>query len=132
MISTRGRYALRVMIDIAEQNSDKFIPLNEIASRQGISKKYLEIILKSLVQHDILEGSRGKGGGYRLTRKPSDYTIGEILELTEESLAVVSCLQDDSIACERKNFCKTLPMWKKLDNLIHDFFFNITLQDLLK
>ena len=131
MISTRGRYALRVMLDIAEQNSEKFIPLNEIAARQIISKKYLESILKILVRNNILKGTRGKGGGYKLTRKPSEYTVGEILELTEESLAIVSCLKNDSLPCERKNFCQTLPMWKEFDKLTHDFFFGITLEDLL-
>ena len=119
------------MLDIAEQNPEKFIPLNEIAARQLISKKYLESILKILVQNNILKGLRGKGGGYKLTRKPSEYTVGEILELTEESLAIVSCLKNDSVQCERKNFCRTLPMWKEFDKLTHDFFFGITLEDLL-
>lgn len=130
MISTKGRYALRVMIDLAEQNPEKFIPLEEIATRQNISKKYLEIILKSLVQKNFLKGLRGKGGGYKLTRKPEEYTVGEILEVTEGTLAVVSCLQVNSEPCERKNFCKTLPMWKKFNQLTHDFFFGITLNDL--
>ncbi|MBQ6297968.1 MAG: Rrf2 family transcriptional regulator [Selenomonadaceae bacterium] len=131
MISTKGRYALRVMIDLAEQDSEKFIPLEEIATRQGISKKYLEIILKSLVQQNFLKGLRGKGGGYKLTRKPEGYTVGEILEVTEGTLAVVSCLQKDCAPCERKNFCKTLPMWKNFNQLTHDFFFGITLKDLI-
>ena len=131
MISTKGRYALRVMIDLAEQNPERFIPLEEIATRQGISKKYLEIIFKSLVQQNFLKGLRGKGGGYKLTRKPEEYTVGEILEVTEGTLAVVSCLQTDCIPCERKNFCKTLPMWKKFNQLTHDFFFGITLKDLV-
>ena len=130
MISTKGRYALRVMIDLAEQNPEKFIPLEEIATRQNISKKYLEIILKSLVQQNFLKGLRGKGGGYKLTRKPEEYTVGEILEVTEGMLAVVSCLQVGSAPCDRKNFCKTLPMWKKFNQLTHDFFFGITLKDL--
>lgn len=130
MISTKGRYALRVMIDLAEQEPDKFIPLEEIATRQNISKKYLEIVLKSLVQKNFLKGLRGKGGGYKLTRKPEDYTAGEILEVTEGTLAVVSCLQTDCVPCERKNFCKTLPMWKNFNQLTHDFFFGITLKDL--
>lgn len=130
MISTKGRYALRVMIDLAEQEPEKFIPLEEIAARQGISKKYLEIILKSLVQQNFLQGLRGKGGGYKLTRKPEEYKVGEILEVTEGTLAVVSCLQADSAPCERKNFCKTLPMWEKFNRITHEFFFRITLQDL--
>lgn len=132
MISTKGRYALRVMIDLAEQDSEKFIPLEEIAIRQGISKKYLEIVLKSLVQQNFLRGLRGKGGGYKLTRKPEEYTVGEILEATEGSFAVVSCLQAESAPCERKYFCKTLPMWEKFNQLVHDFFSGITLRDLTK
>lgn len=130
MISTKGRYALRLMIDLAEQEPEKFVPLDEIATRQGISKKYLEIILKSLVQKNFLKGLRGKGGGYQLTRKPEDYSVGEILEVTEGTLAVVSCLQADCAPCERKNFCKTLPMWKYFNQITHDFFFGITLKDL--
>ena len=131
LISTKGRYALRVMIDLAEQNPEKFIPLEEIAIRQGISKKYLENILKSLVQQNFLKGLRGKGGGYKLTRKPEEYKVGEILEVTEGTLAVVSCLQADSVPCERKNFCKTLPLWKKINQITHDFFFGISLKDLV-
>jgi len=136
MISTKGRYALRVMLDLAAHSSDtaeqggKFIPLEEIAKRQNISKKYLEIILKVLVQHKILQGMRGKGGGYRLTRSPADYTVGEILTLTEGNLAVVSCLLGEG--CPREKECQTLPMWKKFDRITHDFFFGITLADLLK
>lgn len=131
MVSTKGRYALRVMLDLAEQDPKKFIPLKDIAERQGISKKYLEIILKSLVQHDFLKGLRGRGGGYKLTRSPSEYTVKEILELTEDSLAVVSCLKNGVIPCERKSYCLTLPMWKKFDKLTHDFFSGITLANLL-
>ena len=131
MISTKGRYALRVMLDLAEQNSEKFIPLEEIATRQGISKKYLEAVLKTLVQNKLLEVLRGRRGGYRLTKKPAEYTVGEILELAEETLAVVNCLEKNAEVCERKNFCKTLPMWKKFDKLTHDFFFGIKLTDLL-
>ena len=132
MISTKGRYALRVMIDLAEQDSEKFIPLEEIANRQGISKKYLEIILKSLVQNNLLKGLRGKRGGYKLTKKPAEYTVGEILEITDsENLLIVSCLKKDCEPCERKDFCKTLPMWKDFDNLTRKFFFGITLEDLL-
>ncbi len=132
MISTKGRYALRVMIDLAEQDSEKFIPLEEIANRQGISKKYLEIILKSLVQNNLLKGLRGKRGGYKLTKKPAEYTVGEILDITDsENLLIVSCLKKDCQPCERKDFCKTLPMWKDFDNLTRKFFFGITLEDLL-
>lgn len=132
MISTKGRYALRVMIDLAEQNSGKFIPLEEIANRQEISKKYLEAILKILVQNNLLEVLRGRRGGYRLARKPEEYFVGEILELTdEENLIAVSCLKKNCEPCDRKNFCKTLPMWKNFDKLTHDFFYGITLENLL-
>ena len=131
MISTKGRYALRVMLDLAEQESGGFVPLEEIAVRQGISKKYLEAIIKSLVQNNLLKGMRGKGGGYKLTRRAADYTVGEILTLTEGTLAVVSCMQAGSVACERETFCKTLPMWRDFNKLTHDFFFGITLEDLL-
>ncbi len=131
MISTKGRYALRVMVDLAGQDPKKFIPLEEIATRQEISKKYLETILKTLVQNNLLKGLRGKGGGYKLTRQPADYSVGEILELTEGTLSVVSCLDKNSPPCARKNFCQTLPLWKKFDKLTHDFFFGITLKDLL-
>ena len=131
MISTKGRYALRVMIDLAEQDAEKFIPLEEIATRQGISKKYLEAVLKTLVQNNLLKILRGRNGGYKLTKKPAEYTVGEILELTEGTLAVVSCLEKNSVPCERKNFCKTLPLWQKFEKLKRDFFFSVTLSDLL-
>ena len=137
MVSTKGRYALRVMLDLAQhaQNtangSAKFIPLEEIAERQEISKKYLEIILKVLVRHNILQGLRGKGGGYRLTRLPQDYSVGEILTLTEGNMAVVSCLAGEDNPCARKSDCLTFPMWEKFNRLQRDFFFGITLADLL-
>ncbi|MCI7263473.1 MAG: Rrf2 family transcriptional regulator [Clostridiaceae bacterium] len=132
MISTKGRYALRVMLDLAQQQTDDYIPLSEIAERQEISIKYLEIILKALVRENILQGQRGKGGGYRLTRAPKDYTVEEILELTEGSLATVACLMPNAKPCERKDHCLTLPMWAKFDGMIHDFFSHITLEDLLE
>ena len=130
MISTKGRYALRVMIDLAQQNSEEYIPLETIAERQGISKKYLEIILKSLVTHKLLKGLRGKGGGYRLTRTPDQYPVGEILELTEGSLASVACTQEGAEPCERRDICNTYGMWAKFDHMVHDFFYGITLADL--
>ena len=132
MISTKGRYALRVMIDLAEQNTDKFIPLDEIAMRQGISKKYLEIILKVLVKEKLLVGARGKGRGYKLTRRPQEYTVGEILELAEGTLATVACLQKGAESCPQRSKCKTLPMWQRFDDMVYDFFFHITLQDLVE
>lgn len=131
MISTKGRYALRVMIDLAEQDPNCYTPLDEIATRQGISKKYLEIILKTLVTQKLLIGVRGKGGGYKLTRLPKEYQVLEILELTEGPLHSVTCLQPNALSCDRKNICKTLPMWQRFDQIVRDFFQNITLEDLL-
>ncbi|WP_423406244.1 RrF2 family transcriptional regulator [Faecalibacterium prausnitzii] len=130
IVSTKGRYALRVMIDLSEHQSEKYVPLKEIAARQEISEKYLENILKVLVQNGFLEGLRGKGGGYRLTRSPDQYTVGEILMLTEGSLAPVSCLTPGAPACERMANCRTYEMWKGLDDLISNYFGNITLADL--
>ena len=128
MISTKGRYAIRVMIDLAEHDTGKYIPLKDIAARQEISKKYLEIIVKELVDGGLLVGASGKGGGYKLCRKPEEYSIGEILELTEGSLATVACLVDP---CPRAAKCKTLPLWTEFDRLTHDFFFSKKLSDLL-
>ena len=131
MISTRGRYALRVMIDLAQQRADGYVPLKEIAQRQQISEKYLESIVKELVRGGCLEGMRGKGGGYRLVRAPGDYTLGEILRLMEGSLAPVACLEQRAVPCDREDRCRTLPMWKKLFDLLNDFFDGITLADLI-
>lgn len=131
MISTKGRYALRIMIDLAEHRSEGYIPLKETANRQDISEKYLESILKTLVKNKFLEGLRGKGGGYRLTKAPEEYTIGSILRLTEDSLATVSCLEPGETACPRMATCRTLPMWQGLDKLINDYLDNITLAELM-
>ncbi|MBQ7653574.1 MAG: Rrf2 family transcriptional regulator [Clostridia bacterium] len=132
MISTRGRYAIRVMIDLASQNNDGFVPLKDIAERQGISKKYLEIIVKDMVAGDLLVGASGKGGGYKLCRKPEEYSIGEIIELMEGNLATVACLASDKNDCPRAEFCETLPMWSEFDKLVHDFFYSKKLTDLIK
>lgn len=132
MISTKGRYALRVMADLAVQNSSDYIPLKDIATRQEISEKYLESILKVLVKAKLLKGLRGKGGGYKLTRLPQEYTVGEILELAEGSLATVACLVADAPPCPRAAICSTLSMWKQYDTLVHEFFFGITLADLIQ
>lgn len=132
MISTKGRYALRVMIDLAEHSSDNYIPLKDIARRQGISEKYLEIILKVLVKEKLLKGLRGKGGGYKLTRQPEDYSVGEILELTEGTLATVACLAPDAEPCEHAKNCRTLTMWQRFNTMVHDYFYGITLADLIK
>lgn len=131
MISTKGRYALRVMIDLAEHQTEGYIPLKEIAQRQEISEKYLESILKILVQKKFLTGLRGKGGGYRLTRDPEMYTVGSILRLTEGTLAPVACLENDAPPCERVGECRTLPLWQGLFNLINDYFDGTTIADLM-
>ena len=131
MISTKGRYALRVMIDLAEHQTDGYIPLKEIAQRQEISEKYLESILKILVQKKFLTGLRGKGGGYRLTRDPEMYTVGSILRLTEGTLAPVACLENDAPPCEHVGECRTLPLWQGLFKLINDYFDGITVADLM-
>ncbi len=130
MISTKGRYALRVMIDIAEQQSDGYIPLKDIAQRQNISKKYLEMIAKELVKGGFLVGVSGKGGGYKLTRSPEEYSLGEVLEYMEGSLASVACLAKDAKPCPRASECKTLPMWTEYDALTHDYLYGKTLADL--
>ena len=130
IVSTKGRYALRVMIDLAEHQAERYVPLKEVAARQDISEKYLENILKVLVQNGFLEGLRGKGGGYRLTRSPDQYTVAEILLLTEGSLAPVSCLTPGAPACERMANCRTYTMWKGLNDLIAVYFGKITLADL--
>ena len=131
MISTRGRYALRVMIDLAENGSGGYIAMKDIASRQEISLKYLEKILPALVSGRLIEGVHGKGGGYRLTRRPEEYSVGEILRLTEGDLAPVACLSCHAETCERSQGCKTLPMWSELNDLINGFLNGKTLADLL-
>ncbi len=131
MISTRGRYAIRVMIDLAENESDHFIPLKDIAARQEISKKYLEIIVKDMVAGGLLVGASGKGGGYKLCKKPEEYSVGEIIELMEGTMAPVACLADKHFECPRKDLCPTLPLWAEYDKLVHDFFYSKKLTDLL-
>lgn len=131
MISTRGRYALRVLLDLAEHPGDGYIPLKDIAERQGISKKYLEIIVKDLVAGKLITGVSGKGGGYRLARKPEEYSVGEIIERMEGSMASVACLENDALPCPRAAMCETLPMWREYDQLVHDFFYGKKLTDLL-
>lgn len=130
MISTKGRYALRVMIDLAEHPGN-YVPLKEIAQRQDISEKYLEIILKSLVREKFLIGQRGKGGGYRLSKAPEAYTVGSILRLTEGTLAPVACLDQNAEQCPRMPDCRTLSMWQGLDKLINEYLDGITVADLM-
>ncbi|MDO4292829.1 MAG: Rrf2 family transcriptional regulator [Eubacteriales bacterium] len=130
MVSTRGRYALRVMIDLAEHNNGKYIPLKDIADRQDISEKYLESIVKSLTKAGMLEGLRGKGGGYRLTKSADQYTVYDILKQTEGSMAPVACLEDGARGCERNSCCSTLAVWEGLDKLIRDYLEKITVAEL--
>ena len=133
MISTRGRYALRIIIDLAEQQTSENIRLKDISERQCISLKYMESIMALLVKNKIVEGFHGKGGGYRLIRKPSEYKVGEILRLTEGSLSPVSCLEcAEGSECPRKEDCKTLPIWLHLDKLINNYLDSISIGDLIR
>lgn len=131
MISTRGRYALRVMIDLAEHSAEGYIAMKSVAQRQDISLKYLEKILPLLVKAQMIEGIHGKGGGYRLTQPPQAYQIGEILRLTEGNLAPVACLECDAEPCHRTADCRTLPMWRELARRINDYLDGVTLADLM-
>ena len=132
MISTKGRYALRVMIDLAEQGKTDYIPLKEIAARQDISQKYLESIMTVLSKNNLIEALHGKGGGYCLNREVQEYRVGDILRVTEGSLAPVSCLDCSSKPCENSLGCKTLPMWKKLNDIINDYLDSVTIADLIQ
>ena len=132
LISTKGRYALRVMIDLAEHQSEEFISLRGIAQRQEISEKYLESIIRMLVKARVLESLRGKGGGYRLGKAPDQYTVGSILRLTEDSLAPVSCLEENAERCPRAGVCRTLSLWQGLDRVIHEYLESVTIADLMR
>ena len=132
IVSTKGRYALRVMLCLAQREADAYIPLKEIAEAEEISQKYLESIMTILSKAGFLDAVHGKGGGYRLNRKPEEYTVGAILKHTEGSLAPVSCTTQGAAACSRSTCCQTLPMWERLEKLIDDFFEGITLADLLR
>ena len=132
IVSTKGRYALRVMVHFALHGGEEYIPLKEIAESEGISQKYLESIMTVLSKAGFVVAVHGKGGGYRLNRKPEAYTVGSILKLTEGSLAAVSCTSQGPAACSRSTCCQTKPMWDKLDQMIDEFFEGITLADLLK
>ena len=131
LVSTKGRYALRVMLELAQSQPDAYMPLPLIAQRQGISEKYLESIIAVLSKAGLVDGLRGKGGGYRLTRPTADYSVGEILRLTEGSLAPVTCLEGAENPCPRAGECTTLPMWQKLDDLINTYLDSVSLSDLL-
>jgi len=130
-VSTKGRYALRMLLDLAEHKDEGFISLREIAERQNISKQYLEQIVSLLNTSNFLRTNRGKQGGYMLAKEPSQYTVGQILRITEGSLAPVSCLEDDTNLCDRAPFCKTLSVWAGLDKVVADYVDSITLQDIL-
>ena len=132
IVSTKGRYALRVMVCLAQKDPAAYIPLKEIAEAEQISQKYLESIMATLSKAGMVDAVHGKGGGYRLNRKPEEYTVGTILKLTEGSLAPVSCTTQGAAACSRSTCCQTLPMWERLEKLIDDFFEGITLADLLR
>ena len=132
MISTRGRYALRVMIDLAEHGGGDFVPMKEVAARQEISLKYIERIMPLLTKENLVEGQHGKGGGYRLCRPPEDYSVGEILRITEGELSPVACLERGAKPCPRAAECRTLPMWKKYYAMTNEFFDGISIADLMK
>ena len=130
MISTKGRYALRVLIDLAEQDADTPVPLKDIAKRQEISEKYLQHIAKLLVNQGLIKGTSGKGGGYLLARPPEECSVADVLAAAEGTLAPVACLACETINCNRSETCKTLPMWQKFDALTKDYFSGVTIADL--
>jgi len=131
-ISTKGRYSLRMLLDLAEHKNEGYVSLKDISLRQGISKKYLEQIVTLLSRPDILRANRGNKGGYMLAKEPEKYTVGEILRITEGGLCPVSCLADDPNKCERKTYCKTLPVWEGLEKTINKYLDGITLADIIK
>lgn len=132
MISTRGRYALRVLIDLAENQEDGYIPMKDVATRQGVSLKYLEQILPVLTKNNLIKGVHGKGGGYRLQADPSEIRIGDVLRLTEVNLAPVSCLASDAEKCDREGICQTLDFWKGLNDVVNNYLDSKTLSDLIQ
>lgn len=132
MISTKGRYALRFLVDVAEHQGDGFVPLKDVAARQEISEKYLEIVVKALVKGGLLLALRGKGGGYRLSRPPEEYVVKQVLELMEGPLAPVACLEPGRGSCPRSSGCRTLPLWRGLDQVIANYLERFTLADLMK
>lgn len=132
MISSRGRYALRVMVDLAEHSNQKYIPMKEVAERQNISLKYLEKILPCLSKSNFVVGVHGKGGGYRLTKAPSEYKVGDILRLTDGQFVTVACLDCNSKKCDNEESCRTRPMWHKLQSIINDYLDSVTIEDLMK
>ena len=131
LISTRGRYALRVLLDLAEHQEDGYIPMKDVAVRQGLSLKYIQAIMPVLSKKKLIEGVHGKGGGYRLSKPLSAYKVGDILRLTEGQLAPVACLASDVNTCERKDRCPTLSMWTEFHKMVNSYFDGITLHDLI-
>ena len=132
LVSTRGRYAIRVMIDLAEHMNGKYIPMKEIADRQDVSLKYMTKIMQALTKSGMLDGQHGKGGGYKLNRDPEEYRVGDILRLTEGTLAPVGCIDETDCKCDRSFECRTRPMWNELDKLISEYLDGITIADLMK
>ncbi len=132
LISTRGRYALRVMLDLADNRSDGYIAMKKVAERQGLSLKYIERIMPVLSKNNYVEGVHGKGGGYRLSKEPKEYRVGDILRLAEGDLAPVTCLSCNAEKCDRADTCPTLPMWTEFHNMVNNYFDGITLADLMK
>jgi len=131
-VSTKGRYALRMLLDLAERRGEGFISLKEIAERQNISKQYLEQIVSLLNTSNMLRTNRGKQGGYMLAKQPSEYTVREILRITEGSLAPVTCLEEEVNLCDKATYCKTLSMWTGLQKVINDYLDSVTLQDMVE
>ena len=132
MISTRGRYALRVLLDLAEHKGDGYIPMKAVAERQGLSLKYIQAIMPTLSKNNLIEGVHGKGGGYRLSKTLSEYKVGDSLRLTEGNLAHITCLECDAKPCVRADTCPTLPMWTKFHKMVNDYFDGITFENLIK
>ena len=130
-VTSRGRYALRVMMDLAQHPEDGFISLKTVAGRQDISMKYLEMIVGQLKRAELVESSRGKEGGYRLCRAPKDYSVGEILRCLEDNLAPVACIRDGGVECDHAALCLTIPMWKELDEITNRYLDSVKLSDLL-
>ena len=131
-VTSKGRYALRVMLDLAQHRADGFVSLKTVAERQGISMKYLEMIVGCLKKAELLDSTRGKEGGYSLNREPADYTVGMILRSIEDNLAPVACIKDGVVQCEQASACLTVPMWKELDDITNAYLDGVTLEDLLR
>ena len=131
-VSTKGRYAIRVLIDMAQNGESNFHPLHELAARQGLSEKYLEAILGTLVKNNILEGARGKGGGYKMAKSSKELTVWDVLSVIETSMSPVECVDNGKNGCDRADICPTLPMWKDFAKIIYDYFSAITIHQLVK